>query len=224
MKEHIFFFLHKKNLLQSLIVIFFLYSVVSFYSLSHCKSIKLIDSLAYLKWIEPLILWIPQAPLMLAFFLEQFTHECRKMYQTCVYFRIKFMCMIQTILQSKNKRYNLFSLNHLRRNGLISLLVDPYQTLSKKTLHLALLLAWYIQQQVRKGWLIFQLDSSFCCFLQLNDSVIFCLHQTGYSVVRSLSEAPRYASVIADILKWSHSKDIFTHGRSTGNISTQGAS
>ncbi|KAJ9688088.1 hypothetical protein PVL29_014037 [Vitis rotundifolia] len=44
---------------------------------------------------------------------------------------------------------------------------------------------------------------------------------TGYSVVRSLSEAPKYASVIANILKRSHSKDIFTHGRSTGNISMQ---
>ncbi|XP_034700574.1 lycopene epsilon cyclase, chloroplastic isoform X2 [Vitis riparia] len=42
---------------------------------------------------------------------------------------------------------------------------------------------------------------------------------TGYSVVRSLSEAPKYASVIANILKRSHSKDIFTRGRSTGNIS-----
>ncbi|XP_010656042.1 lycopene epsilon cyclase, chloroplastic-like isoform X1 [Vitis vinifera] len=44
---------------------------------------------------------------------------------------------------------------------------------------------------------------------------------TGYSVVRSLSEAPKYASVIANILKRSHSKDIFTRGRSTGNISMQ---
>ncbi|XP_059633149.1 lycopene epsilon cyclase, chloroplastic isoform X3 [Cornus florida] len=45
---------------------------------------------------------------------------------------------------------------------------------------------------------------------------------TGYSVVRSLSEAPKYAHVIANILKGSHSKDMLTRTRSTENISTQG--
>lgn len=44
---------------------------------------------------------------------------------------------------------------------------------------------------------------------------------TGYSVVRSLSEAPKYASVIANILKRGHSKDMIAHERSTENISTQ---
>ncbi|XP_059633148.1 lycopene epsilon cyclase, chloroplastic isoform X2 [Cornus florida] len=44
---------------------------------------------------------------------------------------------------------------------------------------------------------------------------------TGYSVVRSLSEAPKYAHVIANILKGSHSKDMLTRTRSTENISTQ---
>ncbi|KAJ8766691.1 hypothetical protein K2173_004515 [Erythroxylum novogranatense] len=36
---------------------------------------------------------------------------------------------------------------------------------------------------------------------------------TGYSVVRSLSEAPNYASVIAKILKGNHSKDELTYER-----------
>ncbi|CAK9177128.1 unnamed protein product [Ilex paraguariensis] len=42
---------------------------------------------------------------------------------------------------------------------------------------------------------------------------------TGYSVVRSLSEAPNYASVIANILKQSQSRGMLT--RSTGNVSMQ---
>lgn len=44
---------------------------------------------------------------------------------------------------------------------------------------------------------------------------------TGYSVVRSLSEAPKYASVIANILKHGHSMDMIMRGRYTKNISTQ---
>ncbi|XP_050270180.1 lycopene epsilon cyclase, chloroplastic isoform X1 [Quercus robur] len=44
---------------------------------------------------------------------------------------------------------------------------------------------------------------------------------TGYSVVRSLSEAPKYASVIANILKQAHSKDTLTRIKSTENISMQ---
>ncbi|KAM7515679.1 hypothetical protein LguiA_005262 [Lonicera macranthoides] len=44
---------------------------------------------------------------------------------------------------------------------------------------------------------------------------------TGYSVVRSLSEAPKYASVIADILKGGHSKNMLTYGRYSENISMQ---
>lgn len=39
---------------------------------------------------------------------------------------------------------------------------------------------------------------------------------TGYSVVRSLSEAPKYASAIATILKQNHAKDMLTR-----NISAQ---
>lgn len=46
--------------------------------------------------------------------------------------------------------------------------------------------------------------------------------QTGYSVVRSLSEAPNYAAVIAKILKQGHSKPMFDLGRYTTNISKQG--
>ncbi|KAK9275977.1 hypothetical protein L1049_023253 [Liquidambar formosana] len=46
---------------------------------------------------------------------------------------------------------------------------------------------------------------------------------TGYSVVRSLSEAPKYASVIANILKQAQSKDMHTGDRSTSNISMQAA-
>lgn len=42
---------------------------------------------------------------------------------------------------------------------------------------------------------------------------------TGYSVVRSLSEAPKYASVIANILKQGHSRDKLSQSRSTENIS-----
>ncbi|WRX35286.1 hypothetical protein QQP08_027773 [Theobroma cacao] len=45
---------------------------------------------------------------------------------------------------------------------------------------------------------------------------------TGYSVVRSLSEAPNYASVIANILKKDHSKGMRTSERNNGNISMQG--
>ncbi|KAK3016816.1 hypothetical protein RJ639_006355 [Escallonia herrerae] len=44
---------------------------------------------------------------------------------------------------------------------------------------------------------------------------------TGYSVVRSLSEAPRYASVISNILNQGHSKDMLTRESYTKNISTQ---
>ncbi|KAG6670416.1 hypothetical protein I3843_Q066400 [Carya illinoinensis] len=44
---------------------------------------------------------------------------------------------------------------------------------------------------------------------------------TGYSVVRSLSEAPNYASVIAKILKQSHSKDALTNEQLNANISMQ---
>ncbi|XP_022751742.1 lycopene epsilon cyclase, chloroplastic isoform X1 [Durio zibethinus] len=45
---------------------------------------------------------------------------------------------------------------------------------------------------------------------------------TGYSVVRSLSEAPNYASVIANILKKDHSKGMLNSVRNNGNISMQG--
>ncbi|KAJ9167979.1 hypothetical protein P3X46_019564 [Hevea brasiliensis] len=44
---------------------------------------------------------------------------------------------------------------------------------------------------------------------------------TGYSVVRSLSEAPNYASVIANILKQDHSKGKLTRKRINANISMQ---
>ncbi|XP_022946860.1 lycopene epsilon cyclase, chloroplastic-like [Cucurbita moschata] len=44
---------------------------------------------------------------------------------------------------------------------------------------------------------------------------------TGYSVVRSLSEAPKYASVIAKVLKQGQLKDGLASGRSYGNISMQ---
>ena len=47
-------------------------------------------------------------------------------------------------------------------------------------------------------------------------------HQAGYSVVRSLSEAPKYASVIAKVLKQGQLKDGLASGRSYGNISMQG--
>ncbi|KAF1870470.1 hypothetical protein Lal_00003676 [Lupinus albus] len=43
----------------------------------------------------------------------------------------------------------------------------------------------------------------------------------GYSVVRSLSEAPHYASIIATILNEDHAKDIVTHKRSKENLSMQ---
>nr|KJB54410.1 hypothetical protein B456_009G032900 [Gossypium raimondii] len=44
---------------------------------------------------------------------------------------------------------------------------------------------------------------------------------TGYSVVRSLSEAPNYASVIANILKKDNSNGLLTSERNNGNISMQ---
>nr|UZH23306.1 lycopene epsilon-cyclase [Citrus sinensis] len=44
---------------------------------------------------------------------------------------------------------------------------------------------------------------------------------TGYSVVRSLSEAPNYASAIAYILKHDHSRGRLTHEQSNENISMQ---
>ncbi|KAB5552552.1 hypothetical protein DKX38_009863 [Salix brachista] len=49
----------------------------------------------------------------------------------------------------------------------------------------------------------------------------FLLHQTGYSVVRSLSEAPNYASVIANILNQDHSKGKLIPERHNANISMQ---
>lgn len=50
----------------------------------------------------------------------------------------------------------------------------------------------------------------------------FSHYQTGYSVVRSLSEAPNYASAIAYILKHDHSRGRLTHEQSNENISMQG--
>ncbi|KAL3625319.1 Lycopene epsilon cyclase, chloroplastic [Castilleja foliolosa] len=44
---------------------------------------------------------------------------------------------------------------------------------------------------------------------------------TGYSVVRSLSEAPNYASVIANILKQSNVKNMLTSSRISDDISMQ---
>lgn len=44
---------------------------------------------------------------------------------------------------------------------------------------------------------------------------------TGYSVVRSLSEAPNYADVIANILKRGHINGVVTRGGYTENISMQ---
>lgn len=44
---------------------------------------------------------------------------------------------------------------------------------------------------------------------------------TGYSVVRSLSEAPNYASVIANILKKDNSNGLLTSERNNWNISMQ---
>nr|WGZ82028.1 lycopene epsilon cyclase [Daucus carota] len=44
---------------------------------------------------------------------------------------------------------------------------------------------------------------------------------TGYSVVRSLSEAPNYAAVIANILKSSQINGMINYGRYTENISMQ---
>lgn len=44
---------------------------------------------------------------------------------------------------------------------------------------------------------------------------------TGYSVVRSLSEAPKYASVIANILKQFHVKSILVNAKIFENISMQ---
>lgn len=44
---------------------------------------------------------------------------------------------------------------------------------------------------------------------------------TGYSVVRSLSEAPKYASVIANVLKQYHVKNMLVSSRISENISLQ---
>ncbi|KAG6413863.1 hypothetical protein SASPL_126578 [Salvia splendens] len=44
---------------------------------------------------------------------------------------------------------------------------------------------------------------------------------TGYSVVRSLSEAPQYASVIANILRQDHVKNVLVSSRISENISMQ---
>lgn len=62
------------------------------------------------------------------------------------------------------------------------------------------------------------------CFgtLKLNGAYSFLHYQTGYSVVRSLSEAPKYASAIANILKQDHAKGRLTHVSSNENISMQG--
>jgi len=51
---------------------------------------------------------------------------------------------------------------------------------------------------------------------------IICFSPIGYSVVRSLSEAPKYASVIANILKDGHAKDNITQERRKENLSMQG--
>ncbi|XP_047308458.1 lycopene epsilon cyclase, chloroplastic [Impatiens glandulifera] len=44
---------------------------------------------------------------------------------------------------------------------------------------------------------------------------------TGYSVVRSLSEAPKHATAIANILRNSHSKELLSSSTTALNISTQ---
>lgn len=48
------------------------------------------------------------------------------------------------------------------------------------------------------------------------------LHLSGYSVVRSLSEAPNYASAIANILKQRRDKNMLITTGITENISIQG--
>lgn len=53
-------------------------------------------------------------------------------------------------------------------------------------------------------------------------SSTFLLSQAGYSVVRSLSEAPKYASVIANILKRGNSEGILSQQINNGNISMLG--
>lgn len=47
-------------------------------------------------------------------------------------------------------------------------------------------------------------------------------YETGYSVVRSLSEAPKYASAIASILKQGHVKEMLASSGISENISMQG--
>lgn len=60
----------------------------------------------------------------------------------------------------------------------------------------------------------------FCTFVEYYGFLVqnlFAFMNAGYSVVRSLSEAPNYASAIANILKQNLAKDMITR-----SISAQG--
>lgn len=59
-----------------------------------------------------------------------------------------------------------------------------------------------------------------CSNERVHNNINSC--ETGYSVVRSLSEAPQYASVIANILKQSNVKNMLVGSRISENISMQG--
>lgn len=97
--------------------------------------------------------------------------------------------------------------------------MDPCQTQSRKTSHLVQLPAWCIQPQVLKK----RAERLSYRIINLRNLIYFIIiHQAGYSVVRSLSEAPKYASVIAKVLKQGQVKDGLANGRSYGNISMQG--
>lgn len=79
--------------------------------------------------------------------------------------------------------------------------------------------AWYIQPPVLKK----RAEHLSYRTISLKNLIFFIINlQAGYSVVRSLSEAPKYASVIAKVLKQGQLKDGLASGRNYGNISMLG--
>ncbi|KAL0345080.1 UNVERIFIED_CONTAM: Lycopene epsilon cyclase, chloroplastic [Sesamum radiatum] len=101
----------------------------------------------------------------------------------------------------------------------------PFELLKKKLMSRLETMGVRIIRTYEEEWSIFPVGGSLPNTEQKNlafGAAASMVHPaTGYSVVRSLSEAPKYASVIANILKQSHMKNMLASSRISQNISMQ---
>ncbi|KAL2945213.1 Lycopene epsilon cyclase chloroplastic [Bienertia sinuspersici] len=106
-------------------------------------------------------------------------------------------------------------------SGLIYLLVGPYLIQSRETLHLVLLQAWCIQPQAGHKLALLYITARYNNLVSFEKLLSLFFYFTGYSVVRSLSEAPKYASAIANLIKNGLSKNAISRQINVENISMQ---